>query len=118
MFTPGEVRQFTDQARYWANEAQGLRDQLRNDGANTADLDEVLKRMRQLEDGRFYKDANELEQLQTLVAEGLKRFEFDLRRKVEDTNADQPALMTTDEVPRGFRDLVAEYYRSLSKTSK
>ena len=59
-----------------------------------------------------------LERLQTLVAEGLKRFEFGLRRKVEDATGDQPALMTTDEVPRGFKELVAEYYRSLSKTSK
>ena len=71
--------------------------------------------MRQLDDDRVYKDAQELERLQTLVAEGLKRFEFGLRRKVEDAEGDQPALTATDEVPRGFRDLVVEYYRSLSK---
>ena len=112
----GSSRQFRDQARYWTNEAQGLRDQLRNDGASTADLDEVLKQMRQLDDDRVYKDARELERLQTLVAEGLKRFEFGLRRKVEDATGDQPSLMATDEVPRGFRELVDEYYRSLSKT--
>jgi hypothetical protein len=52
------------------------------------------------------------------VAEGLKRFEFGLRRKVEDADIDQPALNATDEVPRGFRDLVNEYYRSLSRTSR
>jgi hypothetical protein len=118
VYTPGEIRQFRDQARYWANEAQNLRDQLRNDGATTTDLDEVLKQMRQLDDDRVYKDAQELERLQTLVAEGLKRFEFGLRRKVEDSTGDQPALASTDDVPRGFRDLVDEYYRSLSKTSK
>ena len=52
------------------------------------------------------------------VAEGLKRFEFTLRRKVEDSQGDQPALTATDEVPRGYRDLVAEYDRSLSRTSQ
>jgi hypothetical protein len=118
VYTPGEIRNFRDQGRYWTGEAQRLRDQLRNDGVNTTDLEEVLKAMRQLDDDRVYKDARELERLQTTVAEGLKRFEFTLRRKVEDSQGDQPALTATDEVPRGFRDLVYEYYRSLPRASK
>ena len=118
VYTPGEIRNFRDQARYWTGEAQRLRDQLRNDGANPTDLEEVLRAMRQLDDDRVYKDARELERLQSQVAEGLKRFEFTLRRKVEDSQGDQPALTATDEVPRGYRDLVAEYDRSLSRTSK
>lgn len=118
VYTPQEVRDYRDQARYWTGEAQRLRDQLRTDGVNPADLDEVLLQMRQLDDDRVYKDAKELERLQTQVAEGLKRFEFGLRRKVEDTVVDQPSLVATDEVPRGFRDLVDEYYRSLSRNTK
>jgi hypothetical protein len=115
VFNPGEIRQFRDQTRYWAGEAQQLRDQLRNDGVNTADLDEILRQMRQLDDDRVYKDPKELERLETEVGEGLKRFEFGLRRKAEDAAADQPALASTDEVPRGFRDQVEEYFRALSK---
>jgi hypothetical protein len=115
VYTPGEIRQFRDQARYWAGEAQQLRDQLKNDGVNTTDLDDIVRQMRQLDDDRVYKDAKELERLEAAVGEGLKRFEFGLRRKVEDVTNDQPALASTDEVPRGFRDLVEEYYRTLSK---
>ena len=74
--------------------------------------------MRQLDDDRVYKDARELERLQTQVAEGLKRFEFTLRRSVEDSQGDQPALTATDEVPRRYRDLVDEYHRSLSRATK
>ena len=48
----------------------------------------------------------------------MKRFEFGLRRKVEDAQGDQPALDAADEVPRGFRDLVDEYYRSLSRSGE
>jgi hypothetical protein len=51
------------------------------------------------------------------VLEGLKRFEFGLRRKVEDSQGDQPALTASDEVPRGFRDMVSEYYRSLGRNA-
>ena len=79
------------------------------------ELDDILRRLRQLDDDRVYKDARELERLQTFVAEGLKRFEFGLRRKAEDAQSETPTLASTDEVPRGFRDLVAEYYRSLSR---
>jgi hypothetical protein len=119
VYTPQEVRNFRDQARYWAGEAQQLRDQLRNDGVNAGpELDEILRAMRQLDDDRVYKDAKELERLQTLVGEGLKRFEFGLRRKVEDAQVDQPTLAISDEVPPGFRDQVEEYFRSLSKTTK
>ena len=82
------------------------------------ELEEVLRGLRQLDDDRVYKDAKELERLQTLVGEGLKRFEFGLRRKVEDAQVDQPTLNTSDEVPRGFRDQVEEYFRSLSKNTK
>jgi len=71
--------------------------------------------MRQLDDDRVYKDPKELERLETAVGEGLKRFEFSLRRKVEDVTNDQPTLAGNDEVPRGFRELVEEYYRTLSK---
>ena len=78
------------------------------------ELDEILKRLRELEDGRNYRDANELLRLQEQVAEGLKRFEYGLRRKVGD-EADRALVSGSDEVPQEFRKLVEEYYRSLSK---
>ena len=65
VYSPQEIREFRDQARYWTGEAQRLREQLRNDGVNPADLDEVLRAMRQLDDERVYKDARELERLQS-----------------------------------------------------
>jgi hypothetical protein len=119
VYSPQEIRDFRNQARYWTNEAQQLRDQLRRDGMNPGpELDEILRAMRQLDDDRVYKDARELERLQTMVGEGLKRFEFGLRRKIEDTETDQPTLAISDEVPRGFRDQVEEYFRSLAKQTK
>jgi hypothetical protein len=76
-------------------------------------LDEVLKALRQLEDERVYQNVAELQRLQTLVAEQLKRFEFGLRRQV----GDESAVVTTgsDQVPEAFRKMVEQYYRSLAK---
>ena len=46
--------------------------------------------------------------------ESLRRFEFDLRRKVEG-EADDVRLTGSDDVPAEFKSLVEEYYRSLAK---
>ena len=48
------------------------------------------------------------------MAEGLKRFEYALRRKVGD-EADRALVSGSEEVPAEFKALVEEYYRSLSK---
>ena len=112
-FTGEEIRQFRGEVRQWSGEAQDLRRRLREQGVDVGDLDDILKSLRAMEDERVYKDVAELERLQTFVTEGLKRFEFGLRRRVE-TAEDRVLQPGTDEVPAGFRDLVEEYYRSLA----
>ena len=49
--------------------------------------------------------------------EGLKRFEFGLRRQV-DADGNTVVLSGTDEVPEQFRKLVEQYYRSLAKPNR
>ena len=87
---------------------------LREQNLDPKELDEILSRLRQLDQDRVYQDAAELERLQTFVSEGLKRFEYGLRRKAGD-DTDRALVAGTDEVPAQFRTLVEEYYRSLSK---
>jgi hypothetical protein len=55
----------------------------------------------------------ELQRLQSYVTEGLKRFEFGLRRQA-DANNEAVVLSGSDEVPDEFRKLVEQYYRSLA----
>jgi hypothetical protein len=64
-----------------------------------------------------YQNVSELQRLQSTIAEGLKRFEFGLRRRVD---ADENSIVLTgsDEVPEEFRRLVQEYYRSLARTPR
>jgi hypothetical protein len=51
------------------------------------------------------------------VTEGLKRFEFGLRRQVEgDQNA--VVLNGTDESPESYKKLNEQYFRSLAKTPR
>jgi hypothetical protein len=113
-FNTDDIRQFRDEARRWIGEGRELRDLLRQQNIDARELEEILRKLRELEDTRVYRDANELQRLQQFVTEGLKRFEYGLRRKVGD-DADRALVTGAEEVPQEFRKLVEEYYRSLSK---
>ena len=114
--SPEDVRQFRGEARQWTTQAEQLRRLLQGESQrlDTRQLDEILKGLRALQDDRVYQDVEELARLQTAVSEGMKRFEFALRRRSESA-AGQPVLAGSDEVPEKFRKLVDEYYKSLSK---
>jgi len=112
-----DIRQLRAEARQWANEAQDLRGMLRGFNVDPKELEQILAALRRLEDDRVYKDAKELQSLQSFATEGLKRLEFGLRRQVE--SADEAVVLAgSDEVPDEFKKMVAEYYRSLGKTPR
>jgi hypothetical protein len=113
---PEDIRQFRGESRQWMDEAQQLRGRVLAEGIDPGDLDDILKQLRQLDDDRVYKDASELQRLQSLVTEGLKRLEYTLRRQTE-TQDKEVVLSAADEVPDAFRPLVEQYYRSLSKNA-
>jgi hypothetical protein len=112
--TPEDIRQLRGEAREWTGEAMELRRDLTAENIDPRELDEILRALRQLDDPRVYQNVSELQRLQSTVAEGLKRFEFGLRRQV-DANENAVVLSGTDEVPEDFRKLVEQYFRSLSK---
>ena len=115
--TPEDIRQLRGEARQYALDTQALRGMLRGVDIDPRELDEIIRALRQLEDERVYQNVAELARLQAFVAEGLKRFEFGLRRKVEaDKNAS--ALTGSDEAPEEFRKLVEQYYRSLARSPR
>ena len=100
--------------RQYTGQVEQLRRALQGQRIDPRELDEVLKGLRRLDDDRVYQDAAELTRLQSQVADGMKRFEYGLRRRVEG-DANQVLLSGSDEVPEQFRKLVEQYYRSLSK---
>jgi hypothetical protein len=112
-----DIRQLRNEARQYSNDARDLRGVLRGESIDANQLDEVISKLRELEDDRAYQDVNELARLQSSVAEGLKRFEFGLRRKVEG-EASAAALSGTDDVPTEFKTLVEQYYRSLARSGR
>jgi hypothetical protein len=113
-FNTEDVRQFRDEARRFVNEGRQLRDFFREQKLDARELEEILRKLRELEDSRVYQDVDELLALQSFVSEGIKRVEFTLRRKLGE-ETDRALVSGAEEVPPEFRKLVEEYYRSLSR---
>ena len=113
-FDPDDIRQWQREFRQRLGEAQDIRRLLQQEQFSAADLDEIIRQMQELDDTRVYQDSEEIARLQTYLREELKRFEYRLRREVDVENEDL-FLASSDEVPPGFRDMIEEYYRALSR---
>ena len=116
-FQPFDARQFARQFREWQGDAQALRRDLQNAGVAARDLDDVMAQLQQLGNEAAYGNPEGMQKLQQAALEKLQTFEFNLRKKAE-PNQDSLALSGSDEVPAGFRDQIAEYYRQLAKNKK
>ena len=113
-FDPDDIRQWQREFRQRLGEAQDIRQVLREEDFSAGDLDEIIRQMQQLDDTRMYQDSEEIARLQTFLREELKRFEYRLRRELDEENEDL-FLASSDDVPPGFRDMIEEYYRALSR---
>ena len=118
-FTPDDIRQFREEISQWSREVQALRQDLvdENLDIDLKDLDAILRVLGQLEDTQVSKTVADLERFQTFVTEHIKRFEYLLRRQVNENNT-EVLLSGVDEVPESFRAMVQQYYRSLSSNSQ
>lgn len=109
---PDELRQFRSEYDRRLREARELRDRLADDGYQVTDLDAVINSMSSLAlDGT----PRGIEELRASVIEDLKLFEYALRRLADPETARRPSLADSDEVPERYRELVEEYFRSLSR---
>jgi len=110
-----DIRQFSREFRDQRQSAEQLKRELQQMGVDPSVLNRMIEQMRQLENGKTYNDPASLEKLQQSLIEGLKAFEFALRRQVDGNDRARPVLGASGDVPAGFRQMVDEYYRSLSK---
>ncbi len=114
-FTPDEIRQLSREFRERGRQMEQLRQGLRREDIDVGELAEIIRLLRELDDRRVYGDPRALEELSAGVLQGLKEFEYALRRQLEGSASRALLLSGSDEVPPGFRELVEEYYRSLAE---
>jgi hypothetical protein len=114
-YSAEDARQFGRELRGQREAAEALRRELQGQGRNVEELTDLIEQLRKLEGGRAFNDPEELSRLRGAVVQGFKEFEFSLRRQIVGAEADKPALGGNANVPAGYRDMVNEYFKSLSK---
>ncbi len=117
-FSPDDLRQLRREFQQRAADARALRDDLRRQGQDVSDLDRVIRGFEgiaEMADKRPDLDMDQVRRIQAAIREGLERTEFRLRRQVEGDASQRGVLQGTDDVPEGFRKMVEEYFRTLSK---
>ena len=78
---------------------------------------EALDGVRQLQDSPYALSGPELEtRLQHEVLPNIEQLELQFRRKVDEKTGGQVRNPSTDPVPPGYADRVADYFRRLSKS--
>jgi hypothetical protein len=111
-------RQLRREFRQRAEDARGIGTQLAERGGTPGDLREIERKLRRLERSETWGNLHGVETLVAQAVEDLKMFEYSLRRELQGTDPEKLRLSGSDDVPDGWRSLVEEYYRSLSRSEK
>ena len=112
---PSEARQFARELRARREALDSLQADLEGLGLEAGDLEAIGNALQGLERGNAFATAEGMERLQSAVLERLKAFEFALRRRLAGDEVNRPLMMPLDDLPPAFREMVAEYYRSLAR---
>ena len=117
IFTAEDLRQFHRELQRRQQDLEALRGELRRERMDTSDLDQVLRRMGDLNLLGLNRDPLALESLRRDIVEGLRQFEYRLWRDLRGADTERVYLGNSDQVPPGYRELVDEYFRKLANES-
>ena len=110
-----DQRQFTRELREQMQELSELSRELSQQGIDVGALDRVIDQMGSMDRRGTIGEALGVALLEAEVIQGLKEFEFNLRRQLQLDDDQRLYLSGSDAVPEGYRELVEEYYRELSR---
>ncbi|MEA3247452.1 MAG: hypothetical protein U9Q74_14960, partial [Gemmatimonadota bacterium] len=97
-------------------DAEALARELRQQGQDVAPLQRAIDNLRNMTSTFTSLDDKRAEEmLRSQVVEGLKAYEYALRRANGDDASTRVLLERSGDVPPAFKALVEEYYRSLSR---
>lgn len=114
----GDNQQVMRELQQRLADAEALARDLRRQGQDVAPLDRAIEAMKGMSTFTSLEDKRAESLLRTQVVEGLKAYEFALRRASGDEAGNRVLLERSGEVPPAFKAMVEEYYRSLSRTPK
>jgi hypothetical protein len=97
-------------------DAEAVRADLARQKADVSALDRAIDAMRAAADPEKLTDEKSGAALRGQVIDGLKAYEFALRRSLEGKENGQVLAGRNGDVPAEFRAYVEEYYRSIARS--
>ena len=97
------------------NELNQLRQLAKGDPAAEKEIQDLAREMQNLDPARFPGNPAMVEELHTKVLNDVDKLELQLRRDPNQAQLGQVRTATPPNVPPGYQDAVAEYYRRLGK---
>jgi len=110
---PADTERFIQQG---IGELGQLRQIAKNDPSVQKQIDDLVKEMQKLDPSRFPGNPEMVEALHTKVMNDVDKLELEIRRDPNVPQDDQVRTGKSPEVPAGYQDAVAEYYRRLGKS--
>lgn len=99
-------------------ELNQLRQAVQQDPEMQKQVQDLIHEMERLDPARFPGNPALVEQLHSQVLADVDKLELQLRRQLDDKQSGQVRSGDTKNVPQGYEEPVAEYYRRLSKNAK
>ena len=94
-----------------------LRQQVQDSPELAGEISEIMKEIQKYDPARIATDPLLAERIRASVLPAVQQLELQLRRKLESGGGDVRSS-STDRVPTGYGDAVAEYFRKLSKSAR
>jgi len=110
--SPADTQRFIQQGM---GELGQLRQIAKNDPAVQKQIDELTKEMQKLDPSRFQGNPEMVDALHAKLLTDVDKLELQLRRDPNLPQEDQVRTGKSPDVPAGYQEAVAEYYRRLGK---
>jgi hypothetical protein len=93
-----------------------LRQYFSGDPQASADVQDLIRQMSQLDPSRFADNALVLERIRNVILPNVEQLEVQVRRQLDEEQGGQVRNAGSEPVPPGYSDAVADYFRRLSKS--
>jgi hypothetical protein len=111
------TRQLRDDLRQQTQQLRDLRDQMRKDGVDVGQLNQMLDGLGRMDGRGPIGNPRDIAQLKQGVVQGLKDWEFNLRRQLAGGNPTMFGAGSEDVSPE-YKKMVEQYYKSLAQQKK
>lgn len=111
---PQDLRQFNRELAQRREQLETLQEQLEQEGIDASELGRIIDRLRGLGSGSGLAGPETIAVLERDIVQGLKEFEYGLRRNLAPGDDERLLQVGDDEVPDGYEEMVEEYYKALA----